>query len=100
MARAKATKKDISCVVTLHGEGLIAHKTIRSINRAMQYAERRGLATELLIVLDRATSETRRYVETSVGHRSRIPASSPLTSEIRDWRAILGLNRPVASTSR
>jgi glycosyltransferase involved in cell wall biosynthesis len=66
MARAKATKKDISCVVTLHGEGLIAHKTIRSINRAMQYAERRGLATELLIVLDRATSETRRYVETSV----------------------------------
>jgi len=65
MARAKAAKKDISYVVTLHAEGLIAHKTIRSIHRAMQYAERCGLATELLLVLDRATSETRSYVETS-----------------------------------
>jgi glycosyltransferase involved in cell wall biosynthesis len=57
--------KDISCILTLHAEGLIAHKTIRSINRAMKYAERRGLVTELFIVLDRTTSETRRYVETS-----------------------------------
>jgi glycosyltransferase involved in cell wall biosynthesis len=31
----------------------------------MKYAERRGLVTELLIVLDRETPETRRYVETS-----------------------------------
>jgi len=57
--------KDISCIVPFHAEGLIAHKTIRSINRAMKYAEQRGLLIELLIVLDRATSETRRYVETS-----------------------------------
>ncbi|MGA2151678.1 MAG: glycosyltransferase [Geobacteraceae bacterium] len=65
VARARAAKKDISCVLTLHAEGLIAHKTIRSINRAVKYAEQCGLVTELLIVLDLATSETRRYVETS-----------------------------------
>jgi glycosyltransferase involved in cell wall biosynthesis len=65
VAGTRAAKKDISCVLTLHAEGLIAHKTIRSINRAMKYAEQRGLGTELLIVLDRETDETRRYVETS-----------------------------------
>jgi hypothetical protein len=43
----------------------MAHKTIRSINRARQYAARSGLVTELHLVLDRATSETRQYVETS-----------------------------------
>jgi glycosyltransferase involved in cell wall biosynthesis len=65
LARTRAAKKDISCILTLHAEGLIAHKTIRSINRTMKYAERRGLVTELLIVLDQETSETRSYVETS-----------------------------------
>jgi glycosyltransferase involved in cell wall biosynthesis len=57
--------KDISCILTLHAEGLIAHKTLRSINRMVKYAEKCGLSTELLIVLDRSTSETRRYIETS-----------------------------------
>ena len=65
VARTRAAKKDISCVLALHAEGLMAHKTIRSINRAVKYAEQRGLGTELLIVLDRETDETRRYVETS-----------------------------------
>ena len=61
-----ANKKiDISCVLALHSEGAIAHNTIRSINRAAAYAEGRGLKTELVIVLDRATPETRCYVETS-----------------------------------
>jgi glycosyltransferase involved in cell wall biosynthesis len=57
--------KDISCVLALHAEGLIAHKTIRAINQAAAYAEQRGLTIELVIVLDRATPETQRYIETS-----------------------------------
>jgi glycosyltransferase involved in cell wall biosynthesis len=43
----------------------MAHKTIRSVNRALKYAEQRGLKTELLLVLDRANPETKQYVETS-----------------------------------
>lgn len=58
-------RKDISCVLALHAEGLIAHKTIRALYRAVLYAEERGLAIELVIVMDRATSETKRYIETS-----------------------------------
>jgi len=65
-ADMNANKKiDISCVLALHAEGTIAHNTIKSINRAAAYAEGRGLKTELVIVLDRATPETRCYVETS-----------------------------------
>jgi len=56
---------DISCVLALHGEGLLAHKTIRAIHRAAAYAEGGGVSSELVIVLDRSTPETRRYVETS-----------------------------------
>jgi hypothetical protein len=57
--------KDISCVLALHAEGLIAHKTIRSLNRAVEYAEESGLTVEVIFVLDRATAETRRYIGTS-----------------------------------
>jgi glycosyltransferase involved in cell wall biosynthesis len=51
--------------MALHAEGLIAHKTIKSLNRAAECAEQVGLSIELILVLDRATSETRNYVETS-----------------------------------
>jgi glycosyltransferase involved in cell wall biosynthesis len=65
--------KDVSCVVLLHAEGLIAHKTIKSINRAAIFAEESGLSVEIVFVLDRATPETRQYVETSsvVNRRSK-----------------------------
>jgi len=58
-------RKGLSCIVPLHAEGLIAHKTIRSINRAAACAEQLGLSVEIVFVLDRATPETRHYVETS-----------------------------------
>jgi glycosyltransferase involved in cell wall biosynthesis len=58
-------KIDVSCVLALHAEGLIAHKTIRAINRAAAYATNGGLTTELVIVSDRATPETRGLVNNS-----------------------------------
>jgi len=59
-------RKDISCVVALHAEGLIAHRTMRSINRAARYARQGGLSIEFIFVLDRPTPQTMRYVETSL----------------------------------
>jgi glycosyltransferase involved in cell wall biosynthesis len=38
---------------------------MRSINRTIAYAERHGVSTELLIVLDRANADTRRFVASS-----------------------------------
>lgn len=58
-------KKEITCLLALHAEGLIAHKTIRSLNRAAECAERFGISVEFVFVLDRATQETRRYIESS-----------------------------------
>ncbi len=54
-------KPDLSCVLNLHAEGLIAHKTVCSIERTLDYAEQHGLSTELVVVLDRATPSTAAY---------------------------------------
>src|SRR5579883_1526738 len=56
-------RKDITCLLALHAEGLIAHKTIRSLNRAADCAEGFGLCVEFVFVLDRVTPETRVYIE-------------------------------------
>jgi glycosyltransferase involved in cell wall biosynthesis len=80
--------KDISCVLALHAEGLIAHKTIKSLNRAIGCAEQFGLSIEFVVVLDRATAETRHYVKTSpVIH----PVSKVITADFGD----LGLTRNI-----
>lgn len=58
-------RRNISCVVPLHAEGLLAHKTVRSIKRAASCAEQFGLSVEFVFVLDRPTPETMCYVESS-----------------------------------
>lgn len=52
----------VSAVITMHGEGILAHRTLLSIQRCREYAEARGLRTEFVITLDNATAETRRVV--------------------------------------
>jgi glycosyltransferase involved in cell wall biosynthesis len=79
-------RKDISCVLALHAEGLIAHKTIRSVSRAAKCAEQFGLSIEFVFVLDRATPETRHYVETS-------PVLDPVSKLISADFGDLGLTR-------
>jgi len=51
--------------VPLHSEGLLAHKTINSINRTIKCAEAFGLSVEIVFVLDRLTGETEKYLQTS-----------------------------------
>lgn len=43
---------DVSCIITFHNEGYLAHRTITSVDLCRSYAEARGLKTELVLVLD------------------------------------------------
>lgn len=52
---------DISVIVTAHKEGRIAHHTMKSISRAVDYASEFGLRTEIIVILDRADVPTREY---------------------------------------
>lgn len=52
----------VSAVITFHGEGLLAHPTLRSIERCRRHAEKAGIGVEFVITLDNADSETRRVV--------------------------------------
>lgn len=56
---------DISAVVTFHGEGLLAHKTLLGLERVRRYAESAGASAELVAVLDKADTETVRVVNSS-----------------------------------
>jgi len=56
---------DISAVVTFHGEGLLAHKTLLGLERVRRYAESAGVIVELVAVLDNADLETARVVNAS-----------------------------------
>lgn len=52
-------RPDISLVLTLHREGPLVHRTLRSLAEADRYARRFGVRTELVAVLDRADAATR-----------------------------------------
>ena len=49
---------DLSVIVTGHGEGILAHRTMRSLARAVDIAAEAGLRVEVVGVLDRADTET------------------------------------------
>ena len=55
----------VSAVVTFHGEGLLAHKSLLGLERLRVFAESRGILVELIAVLDFADSETTRVVSSS-----------------------------------
>lgn len=57
-----ADKPDVSAVITFHGEGVLAHTTLHSIERCRSIAEKSGLSVEFVITLDNADAETRRIV--------------------------------------
>lgn len=54
-----AVQPDISLVLTLHREGQLVRRTLRSLAEAACYARRLGIRTELVAVLDRADEPTR-----------------------------------------
>lgn len=53
---------DVSCLVTFHSEGYLAHRTLTSIGMCRDYAEKRGLSVELVLVLDNADAVTEAVV--------------------------------------
>jgi glycosyl transferase family 2 len=54
---------DITAIVNLHSEGMLAHSAFASLARAKAYAEARDLRVEVLAVLDRPSADTVRFVE-------------------------------------
>jgi len=63
---------DLSVVITMHSEGLLAYRTIKSVLSSVKSAEEAGASCEVIVVLDKATPETSRYVKSfeSQGIRS------------------------------
>jgi hypothetical protein len=83
---------DLTLIVTLHAEGLLAHPTFRSVARAVSFAEHEGLSVELLLVLDAADGPTIDVVERAMaagGTFSTLTAVRRLDVSVRD----LGLAR-------
>lgn len=51
----------LSIIVTAHHEGLIAHKTMRSIERAVSLLRDSDISYEIIVSIDRGDEETIRY---------------------------------------
>ena len=49
---------DVTLLVTFHNEGILAHTTLNSIERCREYAEKAGIQTEYVWVLDAVDEET------------------------------------------
>ncbi len=60
-AGRKENPFDVTVVVTAHHEGRLAHHTMRSLFRSMEYAGERGLAIEVVVVMDRPDEATEDY---------------------------------------
>lgn len=54
---------DITAIVNLHSEGMLAHSAFMSVARAKIYAEDRGLHVEVLAVLDHPSADTLSFVD-------------------------------------
>ena len=52
---------DLSVVITVHNEGLVAHKTMRSVFEAVQKAEEAGYVLEIIIHIDNGDKKTVDY---------------------------------------
>lgn len=48
----------VSCIITFHAEGLLAHTTLLSLEKLRVFAEKRGAHVEFIIVFDCADNET------------------------------------------
>jgi glycosyltransferase involved in cell wall biosynthesis len=54
---------DISAILNVHNEGLLAHSSFLSLLDAKAAAEARGLSVEILVVADTPDHDTARYLE-------------------------------------
>lgn len=54
---------DISIIVTAHNEGILAHKTMLSLFRAVRKLEEAGITYEIIVHIDNGSKETVDYFE-------------------------------------
>lgn len=52
----------LSVIVTAHSEGILLHKTLKSIDRAAQILKDRGFTYEVIVHIDSATSNMKAYL--------------------------------------
>ncbi|MGU3329400.1 glycosyltransferase family 2 protein [Methylobacterium mesophilicum] len=63
----------ISCIVTLHSEGYLAHRTIKSIMAAVKYAkEFADIDSEIIIVADNPSNTTELYINQELLEIARV----------------------------
>ena len=54
-------KFDLTAIITAHSEGLLAHKTMKSVFEALKKVEEAGYTYEIIIHIDTGDSETKKY---------------------------------------
>lgn len=57
------SKPDITCIINAHGESHLITATLKSCMRARRYADKCGLQTRLVVVLDNSNDDTASVVE-------------------------------------
>jgi glycosyltransferase involved in cell wall biosynthesis len=63
MMPKSSASPDISVIITAHAEGRLAHRSVRSAQRAIRCAEIDGAKVEMIAVLDSPSVETLSYFE-------------------------------------
>lgn len=54
---------DVSIIMTAHAEGRLAHRSVKSVLRAIEVARERGIKSEFVVILDAPCQETRDYFD-------------------------------------
>ena len=72
MKQAESSDPVITCVLNGHREGALIYPTIRSAKRTIAHTRAAGVATEFLVVLDRADQQTSSIVERELNGFGRV----------------------------
>ncbi|NUP86149.1 MAG: glycosyltransferase family 2 protein [Burkholderiaceae bacterium] len=59
-------RRTIDAIVTFHGEGIVAHRTLLGLTRVRSHAAAHGIEVRLIAVLDNADEDTREILRDSV----------------------------------
>lgn len=63
MERDIAMVFDISVIIAAHNEGRLVHPTMRSVFRAIEYANDKEIKTEIIVILDKPDEKTEKYFD-------------------------------------
>ncbi|HJQ09259.1 MAG TPA: glycosyltransferase [Candidatus Saccharimonadales bacterium] len=71
MPEANRTKViDLSVIITVHAEGILLHKTLASVHRALLPLYKKSASSEIIIHVDNPTTVTKEYVRVHKQHLS------------------------------